>query len=135
MNARNYRVNLILSPIDFPAICGLGMQSTLTLTDPPNFVNGKLILKITKTFLITESYTSKEFEVLKAQSVYEAPINDIKTKEDLYEFYKDAELNLSQAYQYAQTQIPLPPIQFPPEPISDYQKVSDSIFQFISSLN
>jgi hypothetical protein len=135
MNARNYIVKLNRSTIDFPALCGLGMQSILTMTDSPNFVNGKLILKITKTLLITESYNSKEYEVLRAQSVYEVPINDIKTKEDLYEFYKDAELNLSQTYQNAQAKIPLPPMQFPPEPIGNYQITSDSIFQFISSLN
>lgn len=135
MNIRNYRFNLILSPIEFPALSGLGIQSILTMTDSPNFVNGKLILKIIKTLLITESYTSKEHEVLKAKSIYEVPINDIKTKEDLYEFYKDAELNLSQTYQNAKAKIPLPPMQFPPEPIGNYQKASDTIFQYISSLN
>jgi len=69
------------------------------------------------------------------QSIYEVPFKDIKTKEDLYEFYKDAELNLSQAYMYAQTKIPLPPLQFFPEPIENYQEANDSVFQFLSSLN
>ena len=81
MNAGNYRVHLNLSPITFPALIGLGMQSALTLTDPPSIVNSKLVLKITKTFLLTETATNKEHEVLKAKSVYKVPIKGIKTKE------------------------------------------------------
>ena len=135
MNARNYRVKLNLSPIDFPALIGLGIQSAVTLTDPPSIINSKLVLKITKIFLLTETSTNKEYEVLKAQSDYEIPIIDIKTAENLYEFYKDAELSLDEAYQYAQKRIPLPPVQFPREAAENYQKESDSIFKFISSLN
>jgi hypothetical protein len=135
MDAKNYRVKLNLSPIDFPAINGLGKQSTLTRTDPPGIVESKLVLSITKAFLLTEIYTNKEHEIFKAQSIYEVPIKDIKTKEDLYGFYKDAELSLNQAYQYAQSQSALPPVQFPPEPIENYQKECEAIFLFIGSLN
>ena len=108
MNARNYRVNLDLSPIDFPAIIGLGMQSDLTQTEPPVIVKNKVVFKITKTFVLTESYTKKEHKVFKAQSIYEIPVNEIKNREDVYEFYKDAALGISEAYHYAQGQIPLP---------------------------
>jgi hypothetical protein len=93
MNAKKNRVNLNLSPIEFPDIIGMAMQSALTLTVQPNLVNNKLVLRITKTFLFTETYTNKEHEIFKAQSVYD--IKNIKTKKDLCEFYKDGELNLS----------------------------------------
>ncbi len=135
MNAKQYRTIQNLSPIDFPAVNGLCVQSTLTFSDPPSFANKRLVLKITKTFLLTESFTNKEHEIFRTQSVYEIPINVIIKKEDLYEFYQDAELSLSEAYEYVQKQVPLPPVQFPPEPIENYQKECDSIFQFISSLN
>ena len=79
--------------------------------------------------------SNKEYKVLDVQSIYEVPIKDIRTKGDLHEFYKDAELTLNEAYQFAQTKIPLPAVKFPPEPIENYQKESDVIFQFICSLN
>jgi len=79
--------------------------------------NSKFVLRITKVLLLTENLTNNGHEVFKAPSVYEVPIKDLVTTEDLYEFYKDAELNINQAYHYAWTQIPLPAVQFPPEPM------------------
>lgn len=135
MNAKNHRVKLNISPLDFPPINGLGMSSVLTLTETPKISNGKLDIKISKTFLLTDSYTKKEHEILKVQSVYEIPISEIISNEDLYELYKDASLNFQQAYQYAQSKIPLPSLNIEFEPIKNYEKEFKSIFIFISSLN
>jgi hypothetical protein len=135
MNARNFRVKLNLSPIDFPAIIGLGEQSDFTKTEPPVIVNNKVVLKITKKFILTETNTNKEYEVFTAQSLYEIPAIDIKTREDIYEFYKDADLGLSEAYQYAQRQMPLPVFSLPIQPIETYQKEIDGVFYLLNTRN
>lgn len=135
MNARNCRVKLNLSPLDFPSINGLGETSDYTRTEPPVIVNNKLVLKITKKFILIETYTNKEHEVFTAQSIYEIPIKDIKMREDLYEFYKDATLGLSEAYQYVQKQMPLPALSFPTPPIDTFQKEIDGVFYLLNSQN
>lgn len=135
MNARNCRVKLNLSPLDFPAINGLGGQSDYTRTEPPIIVNSKIVLKITKKFIVTETYTKKEHEVFTAQSIYEIPASDIKAREDIYEVYKDATLGLSEAYQYAQKRMPLPTLSFPVPPIETYQREIDGIFHLLNSRN
>jgi hypothetical protein len=135
MNAKNYRVNINLSPLDFPAINGLGMQSDFTQTEPPVIVKNKVVLKITRVFILTETYIKKDHEVLKAQSVYEIPVNDIKTREDIYEFYKDATLNLSEAYQYVQRHVPLPDVIFPTQPIETFQREIDGVFYLLNTQN
>lgn len=106
MNARNYRVSLELSPLDFPAITGLGETSISWRSEPPVIVNNKVVLIITKALILTDMSTNKEPEVLKAKFVYEVPANKIKTRGDVYEFYTGAILNLSEAYQYMQKQLP-----------------------------
>ncbi len=135
MNARNCRVKLNLSPLDFPAIIGLGEQSDFTQTEIPVIVNNKVVLKITKKFILIETYTNKEHEVFTAQSIYEIPANDIKTREDIYEFYKDATLSLGEAYEYVQNQIPLPDLSFPTQPIETYQKEIDGVFYLLNTRN
>ena len=78
----------------------------------------------------------KEHEVLKAQSVYEIPCTEIKSREDAYEFYNDTALSLNEAYQYARTQMPaLPNKLFPNEPIEQYQKEIDRVFNLLDSRN
>ena len=122
MNARSYRTNINLSPLDFPAIIGLGETSISYRSEAPAIVNKKVLLIITKAFILTDMSTNKSHEVLKMQSVYEIPVNEIKTRLDVYEFYKDAILGLNEAYQYAQTQLPtLPSRSFPNLPIENYQ--------------
>lgn len=135
MNARNYRSKLNLSPLDFPAIVGLGRQSDFTQTEPPIIVKNKVVLKITKAFILTETYTNIEHEVFKVQSVYEIPVDDIKTREAVYEFYKDATLSLSEAYQYVQKQIQLPNISFSTQPIETYRIEIDGVFHLLNSRN
>ncbi|MDB5228274.1 MAG: hypothetical protein JWN78_2467 [Bacteroidota bacterium] len=135
MNARSYRVKLNLSPLDFPAINGLGGQSDFTQTEPPVIINNKVVLKITKKFILTETYTNKEHEVLNAQSVYEIPINEITKSEDIYEFYKDATLGLSEAYQYVQKQTSLPNLSFPIQPIEIYHGEIDAVFHLLNNRN
>lgn len=135
MNARSYRVNLTLSPVDFPAIMGLGQSSVLYQSEP-HINNKNLLLTITKKFVLTDMNTNKEYEVLSVKSDYEIPINQIKSREDVYEFYKDATLSLNEAFQYARTQLPaLPNIPFPNQPIENYQGEIDRVFNLLNSRN
>src|SRR5688572_21619078 len=135
MQARSYRVNLILSPIDFPPIMGLG-QSSVFYHSEPKIINNKVELTITKKYILLDMSNNKENEVLSVQSVYEIPSNVIKSREDVYEFYKDATLSLNEAYQYAQTQLPsLPRIVFPNQPIENYQKEIERVINLLNSRN
>src|SRR5689334_9597957 len=108
MNARSYRVNLSISPLDFPAVNGI-IENSVTYQSEPFLKNEKLLLTITKKFIFHNIDNKKEHEVLSVQSVYEIPPNEIKSREDVYEFYKDALLGLDEVYKYAQTQMPLLP--------------------------
>ena len=135
MNARNYRVKLNLSPLDFPAISGLGRQSDFTKTEPPVIINNKVVLKITKKLILIETYANKEHEVFTAQSIYEIPAYNIKTREDIYEFYKDATLGLSEVYQHVQKKMPLPNLSFVAPAIETFQKEIDGIFYLLNTRN
>lgn len=135
MNARSFRVKLNLSPLDFPAIIGLGEQSDITRTEPPVIVDNKLVLIITKQFILIETYTKKEYEVLTMQSIYEIPTNEIITREYIYEFYKDATLSLSEAYQHVQKKMPLPALSFSTPPIESFQKEIDGVFYVLNTRN
>lgn len=134
MNARIYRVNLNISPLDFPPIIGLG-ESSLFYHSEPFLNNNKVLLKITKKYILIDS-TNKEHEVLSVQSVYEIPSNEIKSRNDVYEFYKDATLSLNEVYQNARTQMPtLHYISFPYLPIENYQNEIDRVFNLLFSQN
>ena len=136
MNARSYRVNLSLSPLDFPPIMGLGELSVSYRSEPPYIVNNKVVLTITKKYILLDVSNNKEHEILTAKSVYEIPSNEIKIREDVYEFYKDATLSLNEAYQYAQTQLPtLTKILLPNQPIETYRKEIDRVFDLLNSRN
>lgn len=135
MNARNFRVTLNLSPLDFPPINRLGGQSDFTQTEPPVIVNKKVVLKITKKLIVTDNYANKEYEVFTAQSIYKIPATNIKKREDIYEFYKDSTLGLSEAYQYVQKQMPLPPLSFPTPSIETYQREIDGVFALLNREN
>jgi hypothetical protein len=136
MEAKKYCIKINYSKIDFPPLNGLARQSILTMLEPLTVVGNKLSLKINKTLLIIETYNNVEHEILKAQSVYEIPVSDIKDKEGVYEFYKDATSNLFQGYEQAQKEIPLPVMTVPPpEPIDNYKQDFDYIFNFIQTLN
>ncbi|NOT91413.1 hypothetical protein [Ferruginibacter sp.] len=136
MNARSYRVNLSLSPVDFPAIMGLGQSSVFFQTETPHIINNKVLLTITKKYILIDMNNNKEHEVLTAQSVYEIPSNEIKSREYIYEFYKDATLSLNEAYQYAQMQMPLlPSILLKAPPIEIYQREIDRVFNLLNSRN
>jgi hypothetical protein len=136
MNARSYRVNLILSPLDFPPIKGLGQSSVFYQSELPKIINNKVVLTIIKKYILLEVSTNKEHEVLVAQSVYEIPPNEIKSTEDIYDFYKDATLSLNEAYQYARMQLPsLPRIVLSAQPVENYQKEIDRVFNLLNSRN
>jgi len=136
MNARSYRVNLSLSPLDFPAIMGLGESTVLYQTESPQIINNKVGLTITMQYTLLNVNSIKMYPVLAAQSAYEIPANQIKTREDVYEFYKDSLSSLDEAYRYAQTQLPsLPSRLFPNQPIEDFQAEIDRVFSLLDSQN
>jgi len=135
MNVRSYRISLNLSPLDFPSIMGLG-QSSVSYHSEPFLNNYTVLLTITNKYILTDVSNNKEHEVLSVQSVYEIPTNVLKSREDVYEFYKDAILSLNEAYQYAQTQLPtLHHILFPNHPIENYQQEIDRVFNLLNSRN
>ena len=135
MNARSYRVNLIVSPLDFPAIDGI-VENSVTYHSEPFLNKNNLILKITKKFIFHNMGNLKEHEVLSVQSEYEIPSNEIKSREDVYEFYKDALLSLDEEYKYLQTQLPLLPSRlFPNQAIENYKGEIDRVFNLLISQN
>jgi hypothetical protein len=135
MSARQYRTEYVLSPLDFPAITGLGESKIDYKTEHPIVVNNKLKLKITKKFVLVEYDNKKEHEILTAVSVYEIPIKNIQDRESIYECFKDAILGLNEAYAYAKKQMPLPNIVFPTPPIATYQNEIDAVFHLLNTLN
>ncbi|SHH07128.1 hypothetical protein SAMN05443549_11512 [Flavobacterium fluvii] len=135
MNARQYRTEYNLSPLDFPAIEGPGESRIDFRTEPPFIVNNKVKLKITKKYVLVEFYNGKEHEILTAMSIYEIPINEIKSREHIYECYKDATLGLNEAYKYVKAKLPLPDIIFPTMPIETYKKEIDGVFYLLNTLN
>lgn len=135
MNARLYRTEYDLSALDFPAIEGPGESRIDFRTEVPFIVNNKVKLKITKQYTLVEFYNSKEHKVLVAMSVYEIPISEIKTRENVHECFNDATLGLSEAYEYAKKNLPLPDINFPSLPIENYQKEIDRVFHLLNALN
>ena len=136
MNARSYRVNLILSPLDFPPIMGLGQSLVFYQTEPPPIINNKIVLTIIMKYILLDMSTNKEYEVLTVQTIYEIPSNEIKSREHIYEFYKDATLSLNEAYHYAQTKLPsLPTILFPIQPIENYQEEIDRVLNLLINRN
>jgi hypothetical protein len=135
MKAREYRVNITLSRLDFPPIMGLG-QSSVSYQSEPHLNKKNLVLTISKKFMLTDMSKNKEHEVLSVKSDYEIPCILLKTREDVYEFYRDAALSLNEAYQYALTQLPgLPNILFPIQPIENYSKEIDRVFNLLNSQN
>lgn len=86
MNARNYRTEYDISALDFPAINGPGESRIDFRTEAPTIVNNKVKLQITKKYILVEFYNGKEHKILATMSVYEVPISEIKTKENIYEY-------------------------------------------------
>lgn len=135
MNARSYRVNLAISPLDFPQVDGIVANSVVYQSEP-FLKNNKVLLTITKRLIFHDLYTEKEHEVLSVQSDYEIPANEIKSREDVYDFYKDALLGLDELYEYAQTQMPLLPNRaFPHQSIENYKIEIDRVFSLLISQN
>ncbi|HUR66607.1 MAG TPA: hypothetical protein VMZ03_09665 [Chitinophagaceae bacterium] len=139
MIARNYRVKLDISPFDFRPEKGIG-ESSLSYQSEPFLINDKVVLKITKSYILTDMFTNNGHEVLKVQSVYEIPPNEIKSREDVYEFYKDATLSLNESFQaYKYELLPqsaaLPNIVFPIVPIENYKVEIDRVFNLLNSRN
>jgi hypothetical protein len=135
MNARSHRVNLSLSPLDFHAPKGL-VESSVSYQSEPHINKKNVVLTITKKYVLTDMNSNKEHEVLSVKSDYEIPCNLIGSREDVYEFYKDATLSLNEAYQYFRTQLPaLPNIPFPNQPIENYKGEIDRILNLLNTQN
>lgn len=135
MNARKYRVSLNPSPLDFPPVDGI-VENSVTYFSEPFLNKNKVLLKITKKFILHNTDNKKEHVVLSVESVYEIPVNEIKTRDDVYEFYKDALLGLDEVYKYAQSQMPLlPSRKFPNQPIETYKGEIDRVFHLLNSQN
>lgn len=135
MNARNYRTNVSISPLDFPPVDGL-VESAVIYQSEPFLNSNTILLTITNRFMLYNVDNKKEHEVLSVKSDYEIPVNEIKSKEDVYEFYKDALLGLDETYKYAQTQIPLLPSRaFPNQPIQNYKLEIDRVFDLLVRQN
>lgn len=135
MNAREYRVKISLSPIDFPAINSLGKLSNFTQTEPPQIISNKVELKITQKIVLTDLNLNKEYEIFSGFFIYEVPILNISSPHDVYEVFKDATLSLNEAYQFAQKHGRLPNIVFPNNSIETYQKEIGGVFYLINSRN
>lgn len=135
MNARQYRIKYDLSALDFPAIDGLGESRIDFRTESPFIVENKVILQITKTYVLAELYNGKKHTILSALSIYEIPVGEIQSRESIYDCYNDATLGLSEAYEFAKTNLPLPNIKIPSLPIELYQKEIDRIFHLLTARN
>lgn len=134
MNARSYRVKMNYSPLDFPAI--LVGETSISYHSEPFLIGSKVRLTITKKFILTDMDTNKGYEVLSVESVYEIPINEIKSREFVYEFYKDATLGLNEIYNAYGAEMPtLPSKSFPNLPIENYKVEIDRVFALLISRN
>jgi hypothetical protein len=135
INARSYRAHLNLSPVDFPPIIGLGETSVAWYSEPV-VIRDKLLLMITYTFVLLDVNTNRQHNVFTAQSIYEIPPTDIKRKEDVYEFYKDALVALNESYHQVQVQMQgLPARVFPIHQIGNYQKEIVRVIDLLNSRN
>jgi hypothetical protein len=134
MNARSYRVDLRITPLDFPPTIGLG-GSQLTWASEPHLDGDKLRLNITKQYLLIAG-NNPPHRVLAVESIYLIPQSQLKAREDVYEFYKDATLMFNETYRYAESQMPdLPKKQFEIPPIEEYEKEIDRVFSLLNSRN
>jgi hypothetical protein len=135
MNARSYRVNISSSPLDFRVDGGL-IDSSVSCQSEPHINKQNLALTITKMYVLTDMNTNRKHGVLAVKSDYEIPINLLRSREDVYEFYKDALLGLNETYQLHRTISPtLFNITFPNQPIESYKGEIDRVFGLLDSQN
>lgn len=135
MNVRSYRVARNYSPLDFPAIVGLG-QTSINCLSEPFLIGDKVRLTINKIFLLTDMDTNKQYEVLTVQSIYEIPSNEIKSRRDVHEFYNDAVLGLNEVYKSYEAEMPaLPSRSFPTLSIENYEGEIDRVFNLLNRRN
>jgi len=135
MNARQYRVDIKDSPLDFNVNAGL-VDSSVSYQSEPKLIKNMVLLTITKKYIVSEMGTDSHHEVLSVESIYEIPCNEIKNRNDVYEFYKDATRSLNETYQKHKMQLPaLLNIVFPTLPIEAYQKEIDRVFNLLNSRN
>jgi hypothetical protein len=135
MKARDYRLKMIYSPLDFHANKGLA-ESRISYQSEPFLIGSKLRLTITKRYLVGEMDSDKPHEVLSVESVYEIPVNEIKSREFVYEFYKDAILGLNEVYKAYESEISgLPNRLFLTPAIENYKGEIDRVFNLLNSQN
>ncbi|MBV4356297.1 hypothetical protein [Pinibacter aurantiacus] len=135
MNARNYRADVRLTPIDFPPIMGLG-ESSVSYLSEPKMINEKLALMIMQSYVLVDTFKNEQHIIFTIQSLYEIPPNEIKTREDVYDVYNDATSWMNEAYQYARIELPaLHNITFPNQSIENYKNEIDRVFGLLDSRN
>lgn len=94
MEIRKWLVIIYNSELNYPDIDSLVNTRIKTDTEHPTIIDGTLIIKITNTYLANDMFGTNKYDIFKSQSIYEIPEIEIKSKEDLYDIYKDAEHNL-----------------------------------------
>jgi hypothetical protein len=135
MNARLFRVSMSLSELHFPAINGLG-ESSVNYHSEPHINKRNLVLTITNNYVLADMEKNIQHNVLSVKADYEVPCSLIRSREDVYEIYKDATLSLNEVYQSSRTLLPvLPNIVFPNQPIQSYELEIDRVFRLLDSQN
>ncbi|RZK10792.1 MAG: hypothetical protein EOO46_09305 [Flavobacterium sp.] len=135
MNARSYRVKIQDSDLDFKVNAGMTQSSVLWKSEP--FLRGdKVLLDITNYYMVSDMFENTQHQVVSVQCVYEIPTSLLKSRSDVYEFYKDSISVFDETYQTHKVKlIDLPKITFSPQPIEAYQKEIDRVFALLSRQN
>lgn len=135
MNARSYRVELNVSPLDFQVKAGM-TESSLSYQSEPFMLDGKVKLAITNKYMLNDMYNNTNHQALSVESIYEIPVNELKTREGVYELYTDSISGLNECYQSYQKDLPdLPNIIFPNPPIEAYKSEIDRVFDLLNRQN
>jgi hypothetical protein len=114
---------------------GLG-ESHFTGASEPHLNGDKLHLNIVDQYVLIDMDTNRQYTVLAVQSLYQIPMIEVKSREDVYEFYKDAILAWNEVYRRAEGDMPtLPKAVFPTPPIEKFQNEIDRVFSLLNSRN
>jgi hypothetical protein len=135
MNARSYRIDLRHTPLDFPAITGIG-ESHFTGASEPHLNGDKLGLNIVEQYVLIDMNSNQQYSILAVQSLYQIPTSEVKSSEDVYGFYKDAIVAWNEVYQHAEADMPtLHKTVFPTPPIEKFKTEIDRVFSLLNNRN
>lgn len=135
MNASSYRVKIQDSDLDFQVKAGMTQSSVVWKSEP--FLKGdKVLLDITNYYMLSDMFENTQHQALSVQCVYEIPTSSLKSREDVFEVYKDSLSVFNETYQTHKLTLPdLPKITFSPQPIEAYQNEIDRVFGLLSRQN